>query len=138
VGEVARSDDGALLCLRPGEWLVVDATSGSVPGANWCLDRSHALATLRVTGAAAPWLLAQLCALDFDAMAHDPGEHCAQARVGVSRVVLHRHCPGEQEAPCWDLLVDRSLTRDLWERLAAAAPQAVALAARFRAGETRG
>jgi sarcosine oxidase gamma subunit len=88
------------------------------------IDRSHALAVLRVGGSLAPWLLAQLSALDFFALVTANENACTQARISHARVIVITRSAVDPHGPGFELLVDRSLARDLWERLLAAAPHA--------------
>jgi len=85
------------------------------------LDRSHGLVVLRLTGHRVPWLLAQLAALDFPALAGAAAPRCDQTRLAQIRVVVLTRPTPEAGVASFDLLVERSLARYLWERLADAA-----------------
>lgn len=129
VDEVGRHG-APLLCLRPDECLLVETSPvqgamrpGALPGV-LVSDRSHALALLRLNGSAAPWLLAKLGSLDFRAART---EHCAQTRLAQQRVIVHGHFPETDGVYTWDLLVERSLARHLFERLLEATPHALEL-----------
>lgn len=126
-------DDPEFLCLGPGEWLVVsrsrepgplrEALHAAVAGgqASAC-DLSDGLSVLRLSGAAAPWLLAKLSALDFLA-GWQAGHHCARTRVVDIPVTIHHHRADEDEW-VFDLFSDRSTASYLWALLSTAAPHA--------------
>lgn len=129
----ASGGDPAALCLRPGEWLLLD---GSQPAAGLLeriaprldtalsalLDVSDGLGVFRLTGAASPWLLVKLCGLDALAGV-STGQHGARTRMGDVAVVLH-YCPDPDRSPRFDLVFDRSIAKYLWELLNDAAPHA--------------
>lgn len=134
--------DPAILCLRPGEWLVVSqslaphelleqvrARHGDPGYFSW--DLSEALAMFRVEGQAAPWLLRKHCGLDIpvDPKADCPGQaHCAQTRFAHISALMHYHI---NEAACvFDIYVDRSLALYFWNLLADSAHHAVQLSKR--------
>lgn len=130
-----RDGDPAVLCLGPREWLLVsetrsaDAMLGNVRDAvvrssTAVCDVSDALAIFRLTGAAAPWLLAKVCALDVHA-GLPGGSWSTRARVGQVTAVVHFHGTA---SGTFDLVVDRSLARYLWELLTSCAPHARELA----------
>lgn len=124
--------DPALLCLRPGEWLVfsdsrssgqlLDRIQSCLPkpdsAANtFLLDASDSLAYLRVGGAAAPWLLAKPGSLDFAGLSRT-GQYCARTRLGQVAAVVHYHpLAADPEEWVYDLLVDRSVASYLWRLL---------------------
>jgi heterotetrameric sarcosine oxidase gamma subunit len=129
----AAGQDPSVLCLRPGEWLLVGG--GGAPGQlaervgrhldptlTALLDLSDGLGVFRLTGAAAPWLLAKLSGLDFLAGVK-AGRHGARTRMGEIAVVLLFR-PGPDGAPCFDLIFDRSVAKYLWDLLNEAAPHA--------------
>lgn len=135
--EVA-GDDPTAICTRPGEWLLlseqaspeslvaqvmeqIDRTLTTV------LDLSDGIRVLRLSGEAAPWLLAKFSGLDFLAGVSE-GRHAAQTRIADLAVVVH-YRPAEDGCPQFDLLFDRSLARYLWELLTDAAPHAEELLA---------
>lgn len=133
--------DPAVLCLRPGEWLVVsqslppDELLGQVrarydaPGF-FCWDHSEALALIRVEGEAAPWLLRKHCGLDIPV--DRPGEAlCAQTL--FARISVLMHCYVNGLAGDFDLYVDRSLAAYLWNVLVSSATHADQMYERFGA-----
>jgi heterotetrameric sarcosine oxidase gamma subunit len=122
------------LCLGPREWIIMgDAalpetrTESAAEEDNvFWTDLSAGLAVFRLEGAGAPWLLNKLSCLDFQSC-HDAGEHCARTRMGQIAVVIHFHRSPEG-GERFDLVVDRSVARYLWELLCASAPHADDLA----------
>jgi heterotetrameric sarcosine oxidase gamma subunit len=126
--------DPAVLRLGPREWLLVSETrdADSVRDAvNAVVDRSSAAvydssdgcAVFRLDGAAAPWLLAKVCSLDVPAGLS--GAWCARTRMGQVAVVVY--CRGSASG-AFELVVDRSLARYLWELLTSSAAHAAELA----------
>ncbi len=134
--------DPAALCLRPNEWLLLSETSKAVPlleqlasavdpAQSSLLNLSDGLATFRLSGPGAPWLLSKLSGLNYLAAAAQ-GQHCARTRMAEAAVVVHYHQPGGRESPfTFDLLFDRSLAKYLWELLRASAGHADDLAKTF-------
>lgn len=135
VGEVLSQKDSSVLCLRPDEWMLVTtgtSTTGwlsQLPTGAVHIDRSQAYAVLRLSGMAAPWLLAKLSALDYPSAASRPAPHCAQTRMGQVRAIVHFHQAVPEDGLLFDVMVERSLARYLWERFLEAAPHASRLAA---------
>lgn len=129
----AAGTDPAVLCLRPGEWLLL--SESAAPAAllervrgrtderlTTALDVSDGFGAFRLRGPAAPWLLGKVAGLDFlSGVAH--GQHAARTRIGDIPVILHLR-PGAADAPCFDLLADRSCAPYLWQWLAGAAEHA--------------
>jgi len=128
IGEKPR-----VLCLRPSEWMVIfdeapthdqidEVMRPDRSGQAACTDISDGLALFRLSGAGAPWLLNKLSGLDFQA-GISAGTHCARTRMGHVAVIVHffETSAGEN---FFDLIVDRSLARYLWELLCASAPHA--------------
>jgi len=125
--------DPVLLCLGPGEWLAISASSTpaqlvevlqSVPakGLAAAYDLTPGFVVLRLTGAAAPWLLSKLSCLDFIGGTAE-GEHCARTRMGDTAVTVHYHPLADGEW-AFDVLADRSIAAYLWALLGACAPHA--------------
>jgi heterotetrameric sarcosine oxidase gamma subunit len=134
------------LCLAPGEWLLVGparAATSRPPDLvaqlqrelasdlTAVFDQSDGLAGLRISGAAAPWLLGKLSCLDF-ARGTAAGPHCARTRMGDATVSVHYHALPDA-AWAFDLYVDRSLAHALWALLTASAPHAAELHENFGA-----
>ena len=134
------------LCLAPGEWLLVGPARVAcsrppdlverlqqelASDSTAVFDQSDGLAGLRVSGAAAPWLLSKLSCLDF-ARGPAAGPHCARTRMGDAAVTVHYHeAPGD--AWVFDLYIDRSVAHWLWQLLTDSAPHAAELHADFGA-----
>lgn len=127
--------DPAVLCLRPREWLLVSETLDAAAlcarlgdavdrAATAVYDQSDGLARFRLSGRAAPWLLAKVGALDFTGDAFSQAR-CTRTRLGQIAVLVHFR--GQADGT-FDLIVDRSLARYLWELLIDAAPHAAELA----------
>ncbi|MGD8384996.1 MAG: hypothetical protein PVF89_06285, partial [Lysobacterales bacterium] len=136
----------SVLCLRPDEWLIV--SESAAVSELWArimanidrrraflLDCSDAHAVLRLTGAAAPWLLSKLGALDFIAGAAS-GQHCARTRLSQAAVIVHCHASASGAA-CFDLLFDRSIAQYMWSLFKASAPHAAELERDFGVGQAR-
>lgn len=129
------AQDPAVLCLRPREWLLLGeevepdellklVRRAADPATTAVYDKTDGLAVFRLDGPAAGWLLAKLCALDFPAGAAD-AFHCARTRMGHVAVILYFRGLARDS---FDLIVDRSLARYLWELLIDSAPHAEQLA----------
>jgi len=116
-------ENPAALCLRPGEWLLVSASTPANalletvksrvdPEQTAVLDASDGFAVFRLSGPGAPWLLAKLSCLDFFADIRQ-GPHCARTKLGHVAVVVHYH--QALAGPfVFDLVVDRSFAKYLW------------------------
>ena len=132
----AAGSDPALLCLRPGEWLLVSEHADPEglrdrlvphldPSLTAVLDQSDGLAVFRLDGAAAAWLLGKFSGLDFLTGLRS-AQHAARTRIGNVPAILHfRQEPDGQ--PRIDLIFDRSIAPHLWAMLADAAPHAAEL-----------
>jgi heterotetrameric sarcosine oxidase gamma subunit len=133
-------DDPVALCLAPGEWLLVGGQNEPAAGAladqlrrrlasslTAVCDQSDGLAGIRVSGAAAPWLLAKLSCIDFAAAGVD---WCARTRMGDAAVTIFCR-PAASGSRQFDLYVDRSVADALWSLLEASAPHAVELNKEF-------
>jgi heterotetrameric sarcosine oxidase gamma subunit len=138
----AAGQNPAVVCLRPGEWLLIghhlpaaeliDRISGRLdPSLTALLDLSDGLGVLRLSGPASPWLLGKLSGLDFLA-GISSGQHGASTRVGEIAVVLHFR-PDPNGNARFDLIFDRSVARYLWDLLEDAAPHAEELLTRHGA-----
>ncbi|HKJ18156.1 MAG TPA: hypothetical protein VJ984_12445 [Xanthomonadales bacterium] len=122
-----------ILCLRPGEWLVIsETTSGESLLSEYeytqsdqqlySWDQTDGLAMVRLQGPAAHWLMRKNSGLDFHVTSSTP-DHCAQCRFGKISVIVHFHRDTEGTG-VFDLLMDRSLVRYLWTLLVSTAPHA--------------
>lgn len=123
------------LCLRPGEWLVVsadltaEALCRQIAGDDdeakfFTWDESDALAVIRIEGTAAAWLLRKHCGLELPFNTQTP-RCCAQTKFAHISVLIH--CCVNRPEQAYDIYVERSLARYLWELLADAAPHAIEL-----------
>jgi heterotetrameric sarcosine oxidase gamma subunit len=127
----SRGAEPVILCLRPREWLFLDESDGisqslihsaTENGTAFWADLSDGHAVFRIEGAGAPWLLSKLSCLDYQSC-HSADDHCARTRMGQVAVVVHFHrTPDNDEV--FDLILDRSIARYLWELLCASAPHA--------------
>ena len=141
--------DPAVLCLRPGEWLVVsqsmapDELLGHVRARHdaagfFCWDHSEALALIRIEGEAAPWLLRKHCGLDIPL--NRPAEAlCAQTLFARISVLMHCYVngpAGNELAGVFDLYVDRSRATYLWNLLVNSAAHADQLYERYGAAKS--
>lgn len=143
----STGNDPAALYLRPNEWLLFSERSAPEsllnrlwpaidPAQTSLLNDSDGMATFRLSGQGAPWLLSKLSGLDYLAgSSGDAAErqHCARTRMAHAAVVVHYHQPDGGNSPfVFDLLFDRSLAKYLWELLSASAAHADDLATTFR------
>jgi heterotetrameric sarcosine oxidase gamma subunit len=130
-------DNPAMLCLRPLEWLLVSETleaedllqriqSQITSKLSSINDHSDGLALFRLSGTGAAWLLSKLSGLDYLAGVKD-GEHCTRTKMGHTAVVVHYHQVGPDQF-VFDLILDRSLAKYLWQLLLASVPHADELA----------
>ena len=135
--EVA-GDDPAAICTRPGEWLLLSEQASPESlraqvmeqidrALTTVLDLSDGIRVFRLSGEAAPWLLAKFSGLDFLAGVSQ-GPHAAQTRIADLAAVVH-YRPADDGSPQFDLLFDRSLARYLWQLLTDAAAHAEELLA---------
>ena len=126
-------EEPAVLCTRPGEWLLISENlcSGGWmerleklldPALSALLDLSDGLGMFRLSGPAAPWLLAKFSGLDFLAGVNE-GRHGTRTRFADIAVVVHAHF-GEGGEPQFDLVFDRSVAPYLWGLLEDAAAHA--------------
>lgn len=129
----AAGDAPAAVCLRPGEWLLLDQSRPASelierirgrldPSLTALHDLSDGLGAFRLAGPASPWLLGKLSGLDFLA-GISSGQHGARTRIGEVAVVLHFR-PEPDGTPRFDLVFDRSVAHYLWDLLNDAAPHA--------------
>ena len=129
----------ASLCVRPGEWLLIDdRNEPETLLAMWqdctengrfaAFDQSDGTRILRLQGEAAPWLLSKLSGLDFQRHA-ESGAHCARTRLGQLAVTVYAR--PETNGTVFDLLVGRSYEHYLAELLDASSAHARELAQEF-------
>jgi heterotetrameric sarcosine oxidase gamma subunit len=125
--------DPVFLCLGPNEWLAITGpteppwmsqllqpAAGSTQAVAY--DLTDGFVVLRLTGAAAPWLLGKHSCLDFLAgVGHE--QYCARTRLGDTAVTIHYHRTADDDW-AFDLIADRSIAAYLWSLLQASAPHA--------------
>ena len=99
--------------------------TAGMAGAGLVRDISDGSLLLRLSGPAAPWLLAKLGSLDFLHGARQ-GAHCARTRLVDLAAIVYFH-PAGDASDVFDLIVDRSYAACLWALLQAAAPHAIEL-----------
>lgn len=90
-GATITAGDGSLVCgVRPGEWLLLGERSGSSPEVTGAVDvdLTHGLAMFRLSGPAAPEVLAAVCSIDTTEAMFPDGAVCGAsvARVGCTLV----------------------------------------------------
>ncbi len=130
----------AVLCLRPNDWLLFGETIDSAElekrlslvvnaAETTLIDNSDGLATFRLSGPGAPWLLSKLSGLDYLAGLRQ-GQHCTRTRMARVAVVVHYHQP-EGDQFSFDLIFDRSIAKYLWELLSAGTDHAGELASAY-------
>ncbi len=120
---VDRRGDMTALWLGPDEWLVAapEAEEDRVARAlEAATAGAHAVATVvsdslrifRLSGADARHVLAQGCALDLHPRVFAPGR-CARTGLAKTDVLLHQL----DDAPTYDIYIDRSYATYLWRWL---------------------
>ena len=126
-GTTTRSDDCTILWIGPTEWLVIvppgaaaatlasleEALAGQHVAVN---DVGEGLHVIRLSGSDSRLVLAKGCPLDLHPRVFGPGR-CARSLVAKATVLVHRI----DEAPSFDLYVDRSFAEYLWRWLEDAA-----------------
>ena len=121
--------DRYALWLGPDEWLVVGAPDSqdklvtalreALAGMTAAVtDVSEGRTVLRLTGPAARDLLAKGCGLDLHPRTFRAG-CCAQSRLAKALIVLHQI----DEAPSYDVYIERSFADYLWHWLEDAAEE---------------
>ena len=130
-GTSVRRPGDALVCgVRPGEWLILgpppsesaagDGGSATVPDAPGFaggvqVDLTHGLAMFRLTGPAAPDLLAAVCSIDTAEAMMPDGAVCGASVARVSCTLVRDDSAGERS---YLILAPRSYGRYLFEALA--------------------
>lgn len=126
---VATGEACAILWLGPNEWLVTTppgaegaalAALGEALGKRHValVDVSEARAVIGLAGPRARDVLAKGCALDLHPRAFKAGD-CAQSALAKAGVILHQ----TDDAPAYDIHVDRSFADYLWRWLEDAAAE---------------
>ena len=116
-GAAAATDGGVLVCgVRPGEWLLLGARADTTPPAPGAVtvDLTHGLVVYRLTGAAAPSLLAQVCSIDTGEAMLPDGAVCGASVARVACTLVRNDVGGERS---YLILADRSYGRYLFDAL---------------------
>ena len=95
----ATAAGGVLVCgVRPGEWLLVGERSGSDPRipAAVTVDLTHGLAMFRLSGPAAPDVLAAVCSIDTSAEMMPDGAVCGASVARVPCTLVRNDVAGER------------------------------------------
>ncbi len=116
-GASATPDGSAFVCgVRPGEWLLLGELSGPARRATGAVtvDLTHGLAMLRLTGPAAPTLLAAVCSIDTAEEMLPDGAVCGASLARVACTLVRHDVAGERS---YLILADRSYGRYLFDAL---------------------
>ena len=116
-----RSPDGLVAGTEPGRWLLLGPPGSAAalaatipdvddPGLVTVVDRTHALALLRLTGATAPDLLARLCSVDLHPAVAPDGAVLTTLVAGMTTGIVRDDRATDRS---YLLTVDRSLGRAL-------------------------
>lgn len=114
-GAALSSADGSLACgVRPGEWLLLGERSGSDSPAAGAVtvDLTHGLAMFRLTGPAAPDVLAAVCSIDTAAAMFPDGAVCGGSVARVACTLVRNDVAGERS---YLILSPRSSGRYLFD-----------------------
>ena len=123
----AAGGRASVLWLGPGRWFVAEPRAGAVTvwhdsvraAGGWLTDIGHGRTAIRVSGNAAPELLAHGVGPDLHPRVFPPGA-CLQTNVAHTNLLLH----AIDDVPSFDLYVPRSYAADVWDWLCdAAAPR---------------
>ena len=98
-GAAVEAGDGSLVCgVRPGEWLLVGERSGStLPAAGAVtVDLTHGLAMFRLSGPAAPDVLAAVCGIDTAEEMMPDGAVCGASVARVACTLVRNDTAGER------------------------------------------
>ena len=98
-GTATTAADGSLVCgVRPGEWLLLGERSGeSVPaGGAVMVDLTHGMAMFRLSGPAAPDVLAAVCSIDTSGVMMPDGAVCGASVARVACTLVRNDVAGER------------------------------------------
>ena len=98
-GAAVTSGDDALICgARPGEWLLLGERTGSAPDVAGAVavDMTHGLGMFRLTGPAAPDVLAAVCSIDTSEAMFPDGAVCGASVARVACTLVRNDTPGER------------------------------------------
>ena len=116
-GAAATAGDGSLTCgVRPGEWLLLGERSGDAPPAGGAVtvDLTHGLAMFRLTGPAAPGVLAAVCSIDTSEAMFPDGAVCGASLARVACTLVRDDTAGERS---YLIVSQRSSGRYLFDAL---------------------
>ena len=117
----AHDGDGLLVCgVRPGEWLLLGERSAARPNAPpppagaVTVDQTHGLAMFRLTGPAAPDVLAAVCSIDTSEAMFPDGAVCGASVARAGCTLVRNDTAGERS---YLILSQRSSGRYLFDAL---------------------
>ena len=116
-GASAATGGGLLVCgVRPGEWLLLGAAAGEprLTPETVTVDLTHGLALFRLTGPAAPALLAHVCSIDTAEEMMPDGAVCGASVARVACSLVRNDVGGERS---YLILANRSNGRYLFDAL---------------------
>ena len=114
-GAAATNGAGALVCgVRPDEWLLLGERTGSLPGVTGVVtvDLTHGLALFRLSGPAAPEVLAAVCSIDTGEAMFPDGAVCGASVARVVCSLVRNDVAGERS---YLMVSPRSSGRYLFE-----------------------
>ena len=114
-GAAPGAGDGSLVCgVRPGEWLLLGERSGAVASAagTVTVDVTHGLAMFRLSGPAAPEVLAAVCGTDTAEEMMPDGAVCGASVARVACTLVRNDVGGERS---YLILSPRSYGRYLFD-----------------------
>lgn len=110
-GHALRNRSNLVYSTSPNEWTML---GGAAPEGMRSIDLTHVRAVIRISGSDAVWLLAKVCALDFDARMFPPG---AAARTSVAKTVTEVVRDDVSGEPSYLLVTSRSFGEYLYHVL---------------------
>ena len=116
-GAATTAGDGSLVCgVRPGEWLLVGERSGSTPevAGTVTVELTHGLAMFRLSGPAAPEVLAAVCSVDTSEAMMPDGAVCGASVARVACTLVRNDTAAER---AYLILSQRSSGRYLFDAL---------------------
>ncbi len=112
-GTSAVTDDGTLVCgVRPGEWLLLGGSAPPHLTDAITVDLTHGIVMFRLTGPAAPALLAHVCSIDTAEEMMPDGAVCGASVARVACTLVRNDAGGECS---YLILADRSYGRYLFD-----------------------
>ncbi len=116
-GAAVTNGDDALICAaRPGEWLLLGERTESAPDVAGAVavDMTHGLGMFRLTGPAAPDVLAAVCSIDTTEAMFPNGAVCGASVARVACTLVRNDTDGERS---YLILSQRSSGRYLFDAL---------------------